>query len=237
MLYEVITDLGLDQLDERVSRTLPMFRAHGGLIFDRIGVWDKHLYTQTLEPEFQYLYIPYRNQDHIGIFDTTTMRQDYYSLFSDRRFAGLDRISDANQVSLGVSSRIYDQSAVERLRVSVGQAYNLVNPKVTLYPKSVPVTNPRSLLALSADVHPSDPWSFHMGMQYDTSQAEVSNSNWAIEYQHAGFLSQLNYRFVRQGSVVLAAPYQQTDISQLGTLLKVPMSRDWQLLGAYYRDT
>ncbi len=37
------------------------------------------------EPEFQYLYAPYKDQDNIGVYDSTTMRQDYYSLFSDRR--------------------------------------------------------------------------------------------------------------------------------------------------------
>ncbi len=228
-------DLGLDALDEQISRTLPMARLQGGLVFDRIGVWNKQLYTQTLEPEFQYLYVPYRDQDHIGIFDSTTMNPDYYSLFSDRRFAGLDRISDANKISLGVSSRIYDQDTVERLRLSVGQSYNLVNPRVTLYPDDASVTDPRSLLAFGADVRPSDPWSFHMGMQYDTSEAEVANSNWAIEYQRNGFLSQLSYRFVQEDSIVLPS-YQQADISQIGTLLRVPVSRDWQLLGAHYRD-
>ncbi|WP_438405671.1 LPS assembly protein LptD, partial [Aeromonas hydrophila] len=88
-----------------ITRTLPSFRLKGGVNFDRPLDWYDGKGTQTLEPEFQYLYIPYKNQDEIGIYDSTTTRQDYYSLFSDRRFAGLDRISDANRITVGLTSR------------------------------------------------------------------------------------------------------------------------------------
>ena len=39
-------------------------------------------HTQTLEPEIQYRYIPYENQDNIGLYDTTDRLNDYYSNFS-----------------------------------------------------------------------------------------------------------------------------------------------------------
>ena len=71
------------------------------MTFERDQQWFGEGANQTLEPEFQYLYVPYKDQDNIGVYDSTTMRQDYYSLFSDRRFAGLDRISDSNRLSLG----------------------------------------------------------------------------------------------------------------------------------------
>lgn len=40
--------------------------------------------------------MPYKDQDNIGVYDSTGMRN--YSLFSDRRYAGLDRISDSNRL-------------------------------------------------------------------------------------------------------------------------------------------
>lgn len=68
-------------------------------------------YTQTLEPHIQYLYRPYKDQSNIGSkrvnnylgfgYDSALVQQDYYSLFRDRRYSGLDRISSANQVTVG----------------------------------------------------------------------------------------------------------------------------------------
>ena len=229
-------EYGLGNLDSSTTRVLPSVRVNGGLVFDRMGSWNKNLYTQTLEPEFQYLYVPYKNQDHIGLFDTTTMRQDYYSLFSDRRFAGLDRISDANRVSVGATSRIFDHDSVERLRVTLGQAYNLTNPKVTLTPVDSQSTNSRSLLTLDADAHPSDYWFLRGGVQYDTEQSEVSSGNSAVEYRKQGFIGQLNYRFVRDEMFIYDAPYKQTDINQLGAVMTLPLAQEWKAIGAYYRD-
>ncbi len=235
-LDPIYAQYGLDDLDENVTRTLPSVRVNGGLVFDRIGSWNQRLYTQTLEPQFQYLYVPYKDQNHIGLYDSTTMRQDYYSLFSDRRFAGLDRISDANQVSLGVTSRIFDNNSVERLRLMLGQSYNLVNPKVTLVPIEEQATNTRSLLTFDGDAHPVDDWFLRGGVQYDTEHGYLSAGNSAVEYRNDGYMGQLNYRFVRQGNVVYDAPYKQTDISQLGALTTIPIDGKWNAIAAYYRD-
>jgi LPS-assembly protein len=96
-----------------ITQVPPSFRLKGGMTFERDQHWFGEGANQTLEPEFQYLYVPYKDQDNIGVYDSTTMRQDYYSLFSDRRFAGLDRISDSNRLSFGLTSRIYDPAMNE----------------------------------------------------------------------------------------------------------------------------
>lgn len=122
-------------LDEGIiTRTLPSFRLKGGMTFERNQNWFGGDANQTLEPEFQYLYVPYKDQDNIGVYDSTGMRQDYYSLFSDRRYAGLDRISDSNRVSIGLTSRVYDEAGDERIRLAVAQAFDFVAPRVKLYP-------------------------------------------------------------------------------------------------------
>ncbi|HGP6906357.1 TPA: LPS assembly protein LptD, partial [Vibrio cholerae O1] len=63
-----------------ITRVLPSFRLKGGMTFERDQQWFGEGANQTLEPEFQYLYVPYKDQDNIGVYDSTTMRQDYYSL-------------------------------------------------------------------------------------------------------------------------------------------------------------
>jgi LPS-assembly protein len=115
---------------KNISRTIPMFSVDSGLIFERSikGRW-----TQTLEPRLYYLYVPYVHQTGVPIFDTSYFFQTYNQLFRDNRFAGLDRVGDANQISLGISSRlINDLSGVEQLRVSLGTSYKFHKDRVFL---------------------------------------------------------------------------------------------------------
>jgi len=69
------------------------------------------------------LYRPYRNQSNIGSkrntdylgfgYDSALLQQDYFSLFRDRRYSGLDRIASANQFTIGGTTRIYDKELDE----------------------------------------------------------------------------------------------------------------------------
>jgi LPS-assembly protein len=229
--------LGMNNLASNVSRVLPEARVHGGMNFDRKTSYNDQPFTQTLEPEVQYLYIPYKNQDNIGLYDTTNMQSDYYNLFSDRRFAGLDRISDANRVSYGATTRLFDSENTERLRFTMGQSYDLVAPQVTLLPNDTKQTNSRSLLSMRADAHPTDNWYTHSGIEYNTQTKQVSSGNGAVEYQQQKFTTQLNYRFVSKENFVVDTSDDRRDISQAGAVMKLPVNRDWQLIGAHYRDT
>ncbi|UBH28837.1 LPS assembly protein LptD [Aeromonas enteropelogenes] len=225
--------------DGTINRLLPSFRLKGGLNFDRSVDWFDGKGTQTLEPEFQYLYIPYENQDDIGVYDSTTTRQDYYSLFSDRRYAGLDRISDANRISAGLTSRIYDNLGDERLRLSVAQAFELTSPKVRLYSSDPESTNARSLLSFEGDARITDQWFAHAGAQYDTEEGAFSSGNGAVEYRHDKLVTQLNYRFIQDGNRDYRYPANAAlaeDLSQAGLVMMAPIADQWQVYGGYYRD-
>ncbi|MDU2878836.1 MAG: LPS assembly protein LptD, partial [Enterobacter sp.] len=110
-------------LEESVNRTLPQFKMDGKLIFERDMALLADGYTQTLEPRMQYLYVPYRDQSNIQNYDSSLLQSDYSGLFRDRTYGGLDRIASANQLTTGVTTRVYDDAAVERFNVSVGQIY------------------------------------------------------------------------------------------------------------------
>ena len=224
-------------LDEGIiTRTLPSFRLKGGMTFERNQDWFGGDANQTLEPEFQYLYVPYKDQDNIGVYDSTTMRQDYYSLFSDRRYAGLDRISDSNRVSVGVTSRVYDDAGDERIRLAVAQAFDFVAPRVKLYPSESLATNTRSPLSFEGDAKINEQWFAHAGAQYDMDQSEISSANSALEYRREKLISQLNYRFVRNANYDLSNTNQVADINQVGMLLTTPLNDQWHLYGGYYHD-
>lgn len=224
-------------LDEGIiTRTLPSFRLKGGMTFERNQNWFGGDANQTLEPEFQYLYVPYKDQDNIGIYDSTTMRQDYYSLFSDRRYAGLDRISDSNRISIGLTSRVYDEVGDERIRLAVAQAFDFVAPRVKLYPSETLITNTRSPLSFEGDAKINEQWFAHAGAQYDMDQSRLSSSNSALEYRHEKLISQLNHRFVRDANYDLENRGQVTDLNQIGLLLTTPLNDQWHLYGGYYQE-
>ncbi|EKB27446.1 LPS assembly protein LptD [Aeromonas dhakensis] len=224
-------------LDEGIiTRTLPSFRLKGGMTFERNQNWFGGDANQTLEPEFQYLYVPYKDQDNIGVYDSTTMRQDYYSLFSDRRYAGLDRISDSNRVSIGLTSRVYDEVGDERIRLAVAQAFDFVAPRVKLYPSETLTTNTRSPLSFEGDAKINEQWFAHAGAQYDMDQSRLSSANSALEYRHEKLISQLNHRFVRDANYDLENRGQVTDLNQIGLLLTTPLNDQWHLYGGYYQE-
>ncbi|MGK8174193.1 LPS assembly protein LptD [Aeromonas dhakensis] len=224
-------------LDEGIiTRTLPSFRLKGGMTFERNQNWFGGDANQTLEPEFQYLYVPYKDQDNIGVYDSTTMSQDYYSLFSDRRYAGLDRISDSNRVSIGLTSRVYDEVGDERIRLAVAQAFDFVAPRVKLYPSETLTTNTRSPLSFEGDAKINEQWFAHAGAQYDMDQSRLSSANSALEYRHEKLISQLNHRFVRDANYDLENRGQVTDLNQIGLLLTTPLNDQWHLYGGYYQE-
>ncbi|MDD5242198.1 MAG: LPS assembly protein LptD [Sulfuricella sp.] len=119
-------------LQPNVSRNLPIFSVDSGLYFERdLGLFGSN-YQQTLEPRLYYVRTPFRDQSNIPVFDTGDAGFGIPQIFSENRFSGSDRISDANQVTLGVTSRFLEESGIERLRSTVAQRYYLTLPEVTL---------------------------------------------------------------------------------------------------------
>ncbi len=66
---------GYSELEESVSRIIPEFRTHAGLVLERDTSYLNG-YTQTLEPQVQYLYVPEQDQNDIGLYDTTLLQTD-----------------------------------------------------------------------------------------------------------------------------------------------------------------
>ncbi|WP_417618095.1 LPS assembly protein LptD [Oceanisphaera sp.] len=224
-----------DELDSSVDRLLPRLRLNGTLVFDRETQWFAQDFTQTIEPQLQYLYVPFKDQNNIGLYDTTDMRQDYYSLFSDRRFAGLDRISDANQITAGFTSRIYDADSVERLRLALAQTYNFTAPRVQLFPNDEPNDAKRSFLTFEGDLNIDGNWFVHTEAQQDTHNQRFAAGNITLEYNNQGRLAQLGFRHLNQDYFPDASNLG-SDLNQLGGTFSWPLDPQWRLIGGHYRD-
>ena len=76
---------------------MPISSLDSGLVFDRSVSLFGHSYTQTLEPRLYYLYVPYRNQDNLPLFDTTLASFDYWQLFTTNRFSGAGSADERQQ--------------------------------------------------------------------------------------------------------------------------------------------
>ncbi|HKS11744.1 MAG TPA: LPS-assembly protein LptD [Pseudomonas sp.] len=126
------TQPGYGSYSSSISRSIPVFSVDSGLYFDRNTQWFGKKYRQTLEPRLFYLYVPYKDQKDIPLFDTSESTFSYSSLFRDNRFSGTDRIGDENKLSLGLTNRWIEENGFERQRLSVGQAYYFKDRKVQL---------------------------------------------------------------------------------------------------------
>src|SRR4029453_5006833 len=93
---------------------------------------DQH-YVQTLEPRAYYVYVPFRDQSKAPVFDTAIDDFNFAQLYTPNRYLGNDRINDANQITLGLTSRLLDPvTGAERLRVSIGERFYFAEQRVTL---------------------------------------------------------------------------------------------------------
>jgi LPS-assembly protein len=135
------------------TRTLPYARVDTGLVFERdSGVQGQR--TLTLEPRVVYSYVPYRNQDELPIFDTGLPDLNLTELFRTNRYVGDDRIGDANQVALAVTSRLFDHvSGAQYLSATIGQIRYFTIPRVAL-PEDLALSTAGATLVTVPGVNP-----------------------------------------------------------------------------------
>ncbi|HDT1288173.1 LPS assembly protein LptD [Enterobacter asburiae] len=233
-------------LEESVNRTLPQFKMDGKLIFERDMAMLADGYTQTLEPRMQYLYVPYRDQSKIQNYDSSLLQSDYSGLFRDRTYGGLDRIASANQLTTGVTTRVYDHAAVERFNVSVGQIYYFTESRTGDDNINWEKDNKTGSLVWAGDTYwrMTDRWGLRGGVQYDTRLDNIATSSAAIEYRRdEDRMVQLTYRYASPEYIQATLPsYAGSEpykdgISQVGGAASWPIADRWSIVGAYYFDT
>ncbi|MGI3450693.1 LPS assembly protein LptD [Citrobacter arsenatis] len=235
------------KLDDSANRVMPQFKVDGKMVFERDMQMLAPGYTQTLEPRAQYLYVPYRDQSHIYNYDSSLLQSDYSGLFRDRSYGGLDRIASANQVTTGVTSRVYDDAAVERFNISVGQIYYFTESRTGDDHTEWENDDKTGSLVWAGDTYwrISDRWGLRSGIQYDTRLDSIATSNSSIEYRRdENRMLQLNYRYASPEYIKAAVPSRdvtnaqyENGISQVGAVASFPIADRWSIVGAYYFDT
>ena len=119
---------------DTASRTLPILSLDSGLVFDRKTEYFGRSLNQTLEPRLYYLYVPYRNQTNLPLFDTGVADVSYAQMFSENIFTGWDRLSNANQVTAALTSRYsMEKTGQQLMSFSIGQRIFFQPQQVNLY--------------------------------------------------------------------------------------------------------
>ncbi|MGP1928529.1 MAG: LPS assembly protein LptD [Arsenophonus sp. NC-WZS1-MAG3] len=238
---DIPANLSDSPLKRQVIRVLPSVTSDVEMLFESDLLINRN-YVQTLEPRVQYLYVPYRDQSNINNYDSFLLKADYNGLFRNRIYSGLDRIASANQLTTGITTRIYDKELTERFNFSIGQIYYFEPPRTEDF--DLPIENKSNtgslLWAGDAYLRLTDNLGLKGGLQYDNRLGDITMGNIVTEYRlDSDRLIQINYRFVNrdyiQATVRNASAFQKK-ISQIGAVVSWPLSDNWNFVSSYYHD-
>jgi LPS-assembly protein len=210
------------------TRVLPISSVDAGLFFDRDTRILGSAFRQTLEPRAMFTYIPYRDQSQTPLFDTALADFNQLQLFSENRYVGNDRIGDAAQLSVGVTTRLFDpESQKERLRVTLGERFYLNEQKVTLPGEATRDRNASDIL-LSAAGRVTDSLYLEASTQYNASEGRTERYSFGLRYSpDRAKTFNLNYRGIRE----LTTLSGNVRVKQIDASLQWPIYRNLYGIG------
>ena len=210
------------------QRRLTSQSLDAGLFFDR--PLDNGL-LQTLEPRIYYLKVPYVNQSNLPLFDTSIPDFSLASLFRDNRFNGGDRIGDADQATLALTSRFLNpDTGNELVHASLGQIFYFKDRRVTLTGINETRSGSASIAEISANwLH----WRSTANVQWDSVARRSQKQNFFLHYQSDEHYTKstrifnIGYRMLDDGTVS-SNNIEQSDISFIA-----PVSKDYALFARW----
>jgi LPS-assembly protein len=205
--------------DATPSRSLPILTLDSAVQLERnSGSGGTRLVT--LEPRVNYVYIPYRDQNMLPVFDSGLPDPDFVALFRANRYSGFDRIGDANNLTLGITTRMLgSRTGQQYLSATLGETVHLSQPRVTL-PGETADTRRRSDLLANLELTAYHNWNLHYDVAWNPDSSRTEKSLLALQYLPAGNkVVNLGYRYTR-GSV------EQAEASAAW-----PIGRHWDLYG------
>jgi LPS-assembly protein len=222
------------------SRSLPVASLDTGLMFERdSGSHGRR--KLTLEPRILYVRVPFRDQDGLPVFDTTLPDFNPVELFRTNRYVGADRVSDANQLSAGVTSRLLDaRDGRQFLAATIGQTYYFATPRVTL-PGEIPTTGKRSDFVAQLELTAFRHWSADAAVQWDPQTRSSARAQVNLQYKQANnAVLNLAYRYeqsmplpglvVPPPGVVVPPPVTvESGFEQVEASGAWPIRRSWNL--------
>lgn len=214
-------------ISSQSSNTIPTFSLDTGLELERDTTWLGQTATQTLEPRIYYLYTPYHDQNNLPVFDSAELDFSFASLFRDNRFSGRDRIGDANQITLGLTTRtISDITGWELFRASIGEVLYFSDRRVQLAGAKEIQSGSAMIGELAVRVNQN--WSSRVSVLWDPHQedAQWRKSFIGLHYKSSNNqLLNLNYRMNETDT---DTAFEDTDISFI-----LPVHSNFDLIGRW----
>jgi LPS-assembly protein len=203
-----------------INRFVPQFALKGALMFERqLELFGKH-YTQTLEPQVQYLYVPYENQSNLPLFDTANRSLAFSNLFTLNRFTGSDRIGDANQVASALTSKLLNDNGRQIADIGIGQIVYFSDRQVMLTgntPDRTAVSDIFVKLGLNLPQ-----LYFSSTIQLDPDDYRLTNSNSRLKWQpNQNNTVLLNHLAQNQGT------NSETEVISLGGFTRI--NHEWEV--------
>lgn len=213
-----------------INRTLPIFSVDSGLIFEKDFKFSESGYQHTIEPRLFYLFIPKEGQDDIPLFDSSLYDLNYSSLFRENRFSSVDRVQEANQVTVAMKTRLIDsENGKERLNLSVGEIFYFRDREVALTKGKVETNNSSNVVAeLSGRL--TDYFKFSSAIQWNPYANDVTRGQARIRYRNRNLPDQiinLGWRY-RKDDLKSDAETIQTDAS-----FRWPIYDSWRGVGRW----
>ncbi len=195
------TDYRLDNVapgaEDKFNRSLPVASIDTGMRFER-DAGKNDSWIQTLEPRFLYVHVPFVEQMNLPVFDTILPDFNLVQLFRKYRYVGPDRITDTDQISFGVTTRLIDATdGRERLTATFGQTRYLNAQHVSL-PDAAPNDANASDYVAEMSFAFSNTWNLDVGYQWNSDTDTTARAETRFEYRpQADRLFGVGYRYRR----------------------------------------
>ena len=190
------------------SRVIPTLSLDSAWVFERDARWFGHDVRQTLEPRLLYVNTPFRDQTNLPNFDAAGRDFNFESIYTDNAFSGVDRVSDSNQVTAGVTTRLLDPaSGAELLRLGAVQRYLLREQRIT--PEGPPLSKRFSDLLLLGSTRLVPAWTLDGSLQYSPDIDRTVRSILGARYSPGPFRTvAATYRYTRGASEQMEVGWQ-----------------------------
>jgi LPS-assembly protein len=165
----------------RAGRIIPSFSLDSAWSLDRETRGFGRALTQTLEPRLLYAYTPWRDQSALPNFDSAALDFNATTVFSDNVFSGVDRVSDAHQITGGLTTRYLDQrSGAELARLGVAQRYRLGDQRLTADGEAA--TSRFSDVLVQGSLTAIPRWTLDSSLQFNTDADRVVRTITSVRY-------------------------------------------------------
>jgi len=214
--------------NESLSYNIPSYSLDSGLIFERPLSLLGNDYTQTLEPRIKLIKTPFTDQSTSPDFDASLLSFNSQQVFRDRRYSGHDLVGDTEQISLGLSSKLFDDSQSQKAQFSVAQIVYLEDRRIRLS-SAEDTTAKLSPLVGSAQIQLFPQWLFTQSAQWDNESNHLNQFSSAVQYKNnQRQLANLEFRYRPEGT---SGAQQETRVS-----FYWPIHRYWSAISFWNFD-